>query len=205
MLWIILYSSLLSVYAFIVIDIGQQVTLSHEHSGFTFQPDPAVVADMISFHSGGKCSEALLMAQKFFSKSQTPAMMSAATGAHVPLEEASTSSDSDGSTPLATQPVTTTLQQHTTASTMKQSNEVTTATTTIMEESSLTQQTVTATPPSTPEATTVLRQPMPRRRSKREKEPGARSVEQEGADARANLVLLPPQPEKKHWFCCFNR
>jgi hypothetical protein len=36
--------------------------LSVEHSGFTFQSEPKKAAEMIKLHSGGKTSEALLMA-----------------------------------------------------------------------------------------------------------------------------------------------
>lgn len=47
-------------------DLGKhlKLRLSVEHSGFTFQPEPAVAAEMLKLHSGGKCSEALLMAQQ---------------------------------------------------------------------------------------------------------------------------------------------
>ena len=40
-----------------------KLRLSVEHSGFIFQPEPSVAAEMLKHHSGGKCSEALLMAQ----------------------------------------------------------------------------------------------------------------------------------------------
>lgn len=39
-----------------------QLKLSIEHSGFLFQPEPTEAADMLKLHSGGKVSEALLMA-----------------------------------------------------------------------------------------------------------------------------------------------
>jgi hypothetical protein len=39
-----------------------QLDLSEEHSGFTFQRDPLVAADMLQQHSGGKPSEAVRMA-----------------------------------------------------------------------------------------------------------------------------------------------
>jgi hypothetical protein len=38
--------------------------LSVEHSGFTFQSEPKEAAEMIKLHSGGKMSEALLMAME---------------------------------------------------------------------------------------------------------------------------------------------
>ena len=37
--------------------------LSVEHSDFIFQPEPTDAAKMLEYHSGGKCSQALLMAQ----------------------------------------------------------------------------------------------------------------------------------------------
>jgi len=40
-----------------------KLKLSVEHSGFIFQPEPVEAANMLQHHSGGKCSEALLMAQ----------------------------------------------------------------------------------------------------------------------------------------------
>ncbi|GAX24551.1 hypothetical protein FisN_4Hh070 [Fistulifera solaris] len=39
-----------------------KLDLSEEHSGFTFQKDPLVAADMLQQHSGGKPSEAVRMA-----------------------------------------------------------------------------------------------------------------------------------------------
>jgi len=38
-----------------------QLRLSVEHSGFTFQKNPAECADMLKLHSGGKVSEAVCM------------------------------------------------------------------------------------------------------------------------------------------------
>jgi hypothetical protein len=38
--------------------------VSVEHSGFTFQSEPKEAAEMIKLHSGGKMSEALLMAME---------------------------------------------------------------------------------------------------------------------------------------------
>lgn len=38
-----------------------QMRISHEHSGFTFEPEPSKAAEMVKLHSGGKVSEALLM------------------------------------------------------------------------------------------------------------------------------------------------
>mmetsp|Transcript_12863 Transcript_12863/g.24434 ORF Transcript_12863/g.24434 Transcript_12863/m.24434 type:complete len:230 (-) Transcript_12863:33-722(-) len=45
--------------------IGKHLKLkmSVEHSGFIFQAEPMEAASMLQHHSGGKCSEALLMAQ----------------------------------------------------------------------------------------------------------------------------------------------
>lgn len=40
----------------------EKLRLSFEHSGFIFQPEPEVAADMLKLHSGGKVSAALLMA-----------------------------------------------------------------------------------------------------------------------------------------------
>ena len=42
---------------------GQNLTLrlSHEHAGFLFQPNPEDAVKMLQHHSGGKCSQALLM------------------------------------------------------------------------------------------------------------------------------------------------
>lgn len=39
-----------------------KIKISHEHAGFTFQPDPKEAAQMLNLHSGGKPSEVLLMA-----------------------------------------------------------------------------------------------------------------------------------------------
>ncbi|KAL7564295.1 hypothetical protein ACA910_014357 [Epithemia clementina (nom. ined.)] len=39
-----------------------RLLMSHEHSGFTFVLEPTRAAEMLIHHSGGKCSEALLMA-----------------------------------------------------------------------------------------------------------------------------------------------
>ena len=39
-----------------------RLKLSKEHSGFTFIQEPRRAADMLHHHSGGKCSDALLMA-----------------------------------------------------------------------------------------------------------------------------------------------
>ena len=39
-----------------------KLKLSNEHSGFTFVSEPARAAEMLRHHSGGKCSDALLMA-----------------------------------------------------------------------------------------------------------------------------------------------
>jgi hypothetical protein len=36
--------------------------LSVEHSDFIFQPEPTEAAEMLKYHSGGKCGQALLMA-----------------------------------------------------------------------------------------------------------------------------------------------
>jgi 8-oxo-dGTP pyrophosphatase MutT (NUDIX family) len=41
-----------------------QLKLSHEHSGFTFEPEPSRAAVLLKHHSWGKCSEAPLMAMK---------------------------------------------------------------------------------------------------------------------------------------------
>jgi hypothetical protein len=38
------------------------LNLSVEHSGFTFQSDPAKIVDMLQHHSGGKVAEAFRMA-----------------------------------------------------------------------------------------------------------------------------------------------
>jgi hypothetical protein len=39
-----------------------KIKISHEHAGFTFQPDPKEAAEMLKLHSGGKPSEVLFMA-----------------------------------------------------------------------------------------------------------------------------------------------
>ena len=41
-----------------------QLKLSVEHAGFCFQPEPSVAIEMLQHHSGGKCSEALRLAQQ---------------------------------------------------------------------------------------------------------------------------------------------
>lgn len=41
-----------------------RLKLSVEHAGFIFQPEPDEAAEMIQLHSGGKCAEALRMAQR---------------------------------------------------------------------------------------------------------------------------------------------
>jgi hypothetical protein len=45
-----------------VVIVLLQLKLSDEHSGFIFQPEPVTSAGMLKVHSGGKVSQALLMA-----------------------------------------------------------------------------------------------------------------------------------------------
>jgi hypothetical protein len=65
--------------------------LSHEHQGFTFEPDPKRAAEMIRHHSGGKGSEALLMALK--RDEAEPREESPVPYQHQHLEETSSSTD----------------------------------------------------------------------------------------------------------------
>ena len=45
-----------------LLSLLQKLKLSHEHQGFTFEPDATKSADLLVEHSGGKVSKALKMA-----------------------------------------------------------------------------------------------------------------------------------------------
>lgn len=97
--------SFTSSYTFLTSLLNLQLTLSVEHSGFVFEPEPAVAADLLKHHSGGHISEALLMAMNRDNK--RGAAISAATtstlnaAATQPLEKTNTNSaETNASNPI---------------------------------------------------------------------------------------------------------
>lgn len=83
--------------------VGTHLTLklSVEHSGFIFQPEPADAAEMLQHHSGGKCSEALLMAQNKDGETTTLSTQSLLSGSKItPSSEQETSMDERSAPPI---------------------------------------------------------------------------------------------------------
>jgi hypothetical protein len=66
-----------------------QLKLSDEHTGFTFQPEPREAAEMLKLHSGGKVTEALLMAMERDESSSSPALRQRKNATDSPPERSS--------------------------------------------------------------------------------------------------------------------
>jgi hypothetical protein len=194
--------------------------MSHEHSGFTFQAEPSVAAEMLSLHSGGKCSEALLLAQDLPIDGDKSLMASSSSQS----DEFHSNDDHefedivhDGETKIQsttadTAPATITTTATTSTAVAKEEVVITTATTSEKEISTNTGDASIEVVQAAPSVDSQGdKESVARRRSKREKATTAATatiattstVVSNTGSVNDNAILIPPKAERKGLFCCF--